>query len=104
MATAFENVNPETLKKLWKSKKKTKSDVARDLGITRTQLEKLIVKYELKHRTIPKRKRCRMIDPTPEEIAERALECKMRHLAAKRDEKPTKLQAAYSATEDYDDF
>jgi hypothetical protein len=103
MAKSVKKVNTVQLFEFWNNHSLTRAEVARKLGVTRTQLERLADQYALPER--PAKKRAHSItDPTPEEIAERALEFKLKHLAAKRAEKPTRQQIAICGTDTDDDM
>lgn len=70
---------------LWADKKMTKTEIARNLGITERGLDVLAKRHKLPDRGRKKRA-FSIVDPTPEEIAARALECRLKHLAEKRSE------------------
>jgi len=59
-------------------------DIAAALGISRQAVYQLRYQYGLPKRPRPER---RSDDPTPEEIAERARECRERHYAMRRSER-----------------
>lgn len=76
-------IDVKKLFELWADEDLTHTEVARALGVTSGRLTKLAAQYGLKRR--PRRHRAHsMVDPTPEEIAERAMECRLRHLAEKK--------------------
>jgi len=62
----------------------SKADVARRLGITQAGLERLVRVHKLPRR--PRASTAPARDPTPDEIAERARECRERHYAMRRAE------------------
>lgn len=71
--------------RLWSEDGLTRAEVARLLGVTAGQLTKLASRHGLgprgrQHRAFS------MDDPTPEEIAARAAECRERHYAQRRAE------------------
>ena len=59
-------------------------DIAAALGVSRQVVYQLRYQQKLPIRPRPER---RMDDPTPEEIAERARECRERHYAMRRSER-----------------
>lgn len=79
-------VDVPLLFKLWADKGLTKTEIARQLGITERGLDVLAKRHKLPSRG-RKHRAFSITDPTPEEIAARALECRRKHLAAKRLEK-----------------
>ena len=71
--------------RLWADKKLTKTEIARQLGVTENGLNALANRYKLESRG--RKHRAHSIDdPTPEEIAARALECRLKHFAQRRAE------------------
>ena len=70
------DVDVPTLFKLWNDPELSKPDVAFRLGISTVHLLRLKKRYGLPEK--PWRRRCVQVvpDPTPEEIAERAAECR----------------------------
>jgi hypothetical protein len=66
---------------LWHDTSLTQSDVARRLGVSVTLLGRLARRHKLEQR--PKQVRCNVVDPTPDEIAKRAAECRAKHMAAR---------------------
>ena len=71
--------------RLWADSRLTRAEIARELGVTAGQLTLLAGRHGLaargrQHRAFS------MADPTPEEIAERAAECRARHMAQRRAE------------------
>ena len=76
-------VDVEKLFRLWSSDM-LREDIARELGVSVSHLARLCQRHHL-----PKRKPMRNqadTDPTPDEIAARASECRERHYAARRAE------------------
>jgi hypothetical protein len=72
---------------LWNESSKTRAEIARELGVTAGQLTKLASRHGLgprgrQHRAFS------MDDPTPEQIEERAAECRARHYAQRLAETP----------------
>ena len=65
------------------------NDIAAALGISRQHVHQM--RFNL---NLPKRPRTEMVagDPTPEEIAERARECRERHFATRRAERDESLR------------
>lgn len=71
--------------RLWADESLTRAEVARLLGVTAGQLAKLASRHGLGFRG--RRQRAfSMDDPTPEQIAERAAECRAKHMAQRRAE------------------
>lgn len=79
-------VDPLILFRLWSDKRLTKPEIAKQLGTTERKLDTLAARYKLPERQT-RHRAFSIVDPTPEEIAERALECRLKHLAAKRSER-----------------
>lgn len=79
-------VDVQLLFQLWADKKLTKTEIARQIGVTESGLDALAKRHKLPYRG-RKQRAFSIVDPTPEEIAERALECRLKHLAEKRREK-----------------
>lgn len=79
------SVDVPLLFKLWSDKGLTKTEIARQLCITERGLDVLAKRHKLPSRG-RKHRAFSMADPTPEEIAQRALECRLKHLAEKRKE------------------
>lgn len=79
-------VDVQLLFRLWADKSLTKTEIARQVGVTERGLDVLATRHKLPYRG-RKQRAFSIVDPTPEEIAERALECRLKHLAAKRLEK-----------------
>ena len=70
---------------LWGDTTLTRAEVARKLGLTANQLTRLADRHGLGRRGRQHRA-FSMDDPTPEQIAERAAECRERHMAQRRAE------------------
>ena len=88
-------VDVPTLFNLWADMTLTRVEVARKLGVTDGNLTRLAERYGLgprgrQHRAFS------MDDPTPEEIAERARECRERHFAQRRAETATATDSKLS--------
>lgn len=88
-------VDVPTLFSLWADMTLTRVEVARKLGVTEGNLTRLAERYGLgprgrQHRAFS------MDDPTPEEIAERARECRERHFAQRRAETATATDSKLS--------
>jgi len=69
---------------LWADASITRQEVARQVGVSVTRLYLLRQRYGLPDR--PHGERTAKDDPTPEQIAERARECRERHFAQRRGE------------------
>jgi hypothetical protein len=69
---------------LWADHTLTRVDVAHGLGLSPTQLTRLVAQYRLPPR--PRDRNQHAGDPTPDEIAERARQCRERHYAQRRAE------------------
>ena len=69
---------------LWADHTLERCDIARRLRISTTHLVRLASRYKLPPR--PYEHKSITVDPTPEEIAERARECRERHFAQRRAE------------------
>jgi len=78
-------VDVPTLFRLW-TQGVAREVICRELGISGSQLSVLKTRYKLPSR--PKKPASLGPDPTPEEIAERAAECRARHFAQRRAEAP----------------
>ena len=88
-------VDVPMLFELWADMTLTRVEVARKLGVTEGNLTRLAERYGLgprgrQHRAFS------MDDPTPEEIAERARECRERHFAQRRAETATATDSKLS--------
>jgi hypothetical protein len=71
--------------RLWRDMTVTRREIAAMLGINNSTLEYLASKHKLPRRP-SQRGNKEMIDPTPQEIEERARECRERHYASRRSE------------------
>lgn len=71
---------------LWADATLSREEVARRLGVACTTLGKLQRKHHLPVRAVEPRRRRTKPDPTPDEIAVRARECRERHFAERRAE------------------
>ena len=69
---------------LWADHTLTRVDVAHGLGLSPTQLTRLVAQYRLPPR--PRDRNQQTHDPTPDEIAQLAAECRERHYAQRRAE------------------
>ncbi|NBT05580.1 MAG: hypothetical protein EBS54_02085 [Betaproteobacteria bacterium] len=69
---------------LWADHSLSRAQVAGRLGISVAMLYRLMRRHKLPPR--PKELKAPVPDPTPEEIAERARECRERHYAQRRAE------------------
>jgi hypothetical protein len=81
--------------RLWANSDLTRAEVARLLGVTAGQLTKLASRHGLgprgrQHRAFS------MDDPTPEQIAERAAQCREKHMAMRRTEDVTSTHSKVS--------
>ena len=76
-------VDVPTLFRLW-TQGVAREVICREFNISGSQLSVLKTRYKLPNR--PKRPASLNADPTPEQIAERARECRERHLALRRAE------------------
>ena len=79
-------VDVPAMYRLWRDMTLSRREIAVELGISHSTLEYLASKHKLPKRPSQRGNR-EMVDPTPEEIAERARECRERHFAARRAEK-----------------
>ena len=77
-------VSPERLFRFYADHTLSKADVARRLGISQAYLERLVRLHKVPRR--PNNPTRPTPDPTPEEIEQRARECRERHYAARRAE------------------
>ena len=71
---------------LWNDAALTRAEVARRLRLTHGQLTSLAQRYKLAKRPHYKPRGTTVPDPTPEEIEQRARECRELHYKARRDE------------------
>jgi transposase-like protein len=78
-------VDVPLLFQLWADMTLTRVEVARKLGVTEGNLTRLAARHGLGRRGRQHRA-FSMDDPTPEEIAQRAQECRERHMALRRAE------------------
>jgi hypothetical protein len=78
------NVDVQTLHRLWNDHTLTRVQVSAMLGISHTHLTRLVTRHKLP----PRRRDYRrdVADPTPDEIAQRAAECREKHFAQRRAE------------------
>lgn len=88
-------VDVPMLFRLWGDMTLTRAEVARQLGLTDGNLTRLAARHGLgprgrQHRAFS------MDDPTPDEIAERARECRERHMAQRREETATATDSKLS--------
>jgi len=81
---AFKYIDVPLLFALWADESNTRAEIASRLGISHTFLTRLVAKHKL----APRRKehKCNVVDPTPDEIAERARQCREKHFAERRAE------------------
>jgi len=78
---------------LWADATLSRDEIARLLGVGGTTLQKLAHRYALPPRKVANSRRQSRGDPTLEEIAIRARECRERHYAEKRVEAYTPPEA-----------
>lgn len=72
----------QLLHRLWADETLQHREIALRLGVSQSFLGRLKLRHKLPKRDPPQ---CRTpYDPTPEEIAERAAECRERHFATRR--------------------
>jgi len=78
------NIDLPTLYQLWNDHTLTRVQVSTMLGISATHLTRLVARHKLP----PRRRDYRrdVADPTPDEIAQRAAECREKHFAQRRAE------------------
>ena len=84
MAKTERPVDVVQLCALWADVSVPRKEVARRLGVSASQLVRLVRRYKLPHR--PPEYQSVARDPTPDEIAQRARECRERHYAQRRAE------------------
>jgi transposase-like protein len=84
MAKTERPVDVVQLCALWADSSVPRKEVARRLGVSASQLVRLVRRYKMPHR--PPEYQQAAADPTPAEIAERARECRERHYAQRRAE------------------
>jgi transposase-like protein len=85
MRTMRVQIDAARLFALWADQSLTRAEVARELGVTAGQLTRLAGRHGLPARA-RKRRAFSMADPTPDEIAKRAAECRARHMEQRRNE------------------
>jgi hypothetical protein len=78
------HVDLPTLYQLWNDHTLTRVRISEMLRISPTHLTRLVARHKLPPR--PRDKNQHMNDPTPDEIAQRAAECRERHFAQRRAE------------------
>ena len=78
-------VDVPMLFRLWGDMTLTRAEIARKLGATENQLTRLAERHGLGRRGRQHRA-FSMDDPTPDEIAQRAAECRARHMELRRKE------------------
>jgi hypothetical protein len=78
------HVDLARLYQLWNDHTLTRVKVSSMLGISPTHLTRLVARHKLPPR--PRDKNQHGNDPTPDEIAQRAAECRERHFAQRRAE------------------
>ena len=71
---------------LWSNPALSRSEIAHLLGVGSTALHRAVSRYKLPSRNVLASARRARRDPTPEEIAIRARECRERHYAERRRE------------------
>jgi hypothetical protein len=87
MALAKLKICEAEFRRLYARKELSRTDLALHFRCSVTTIDSLRVQFDL-----PKRKTCRWrrrqveVDPTPDQIAERAAECRERHMAQRRNE------------------
>lgn len=87
MALAKLKICEAEFRRLYARKELSRTDLACHFGCSVSTIDGLCVQFDL-----PKRKTCRwrriqvQADPTPDEIAVRAAECRERHMAQRRNE------------------
>lgn len=82
----FKHVDVPLLYQLWNDRTLTRAEIASRLGISHTFLTRLVAKHKLPPRHAEHKRN--VVDPTPDEIAERARQCRERHYAQRRAEPP----------------
>lgn len=78
------NVDVPLMFRLWADKSIQKWEIAKRLGISESTLASLAKRHHLPQRLRPQV--VLALDPTPDEIAQRARECRERHYAERRGE------------------
>lgn len=89
----MENKRALVLHQMWMAGASAE-DIGRRFGVSYTTVYNWAKRYKLPDRPKPQ---CTAVDPTPDEIAERARECRERHLAEKRKEDVRTTQDRESA-------
>lgn len=84
MAGHCKPIDIPRLYSLWQDHSLSRTQVAGQLGISVAMLYRLMRRHKLPPR--PKELKGPVTDPTPDEIAERARECRERHYALRRAE------------------
>lgn len=74
--------------RLWNDSTLTRAEIAYALGVTAGQLTRLASRHGLGKRG-PQYRAFEVADPTPEEIEERAAECRAKHMEQRRAEDVT---------------
>lgn len=82
---AFKHVDVPLLFALWADNSLTRAEIASRLNISHTFLTRLAAKHKLPPRQSERKRN--VADPTPDEIAERARQCRERHFAERRAER-----------------
>jgi hypothetical protein len=77
-------VDVQLLYRLWNTPTLTRCEIARQLGVPQSYVTYLAQRHKLPPRG--RKFRPPEVDPTPDEIAERARECRERHMALRRSE------------------
>ena len=85
MAKTCRPVDVVKLCALWADASVPRVEVAKRLRVSSSQLVRLVRRYKLPPRP-HEHNRASSIDPTPDEIAERARQCRERHYAQRRAE------------------
>ena len=87
MALPKLKICPEEFRRLWADSELSRTDLAVHFGCSVSSIDHLRVELGLgKRKRTPWRAEQVIPDPTPEEIAERARECRERHFAERRRE------------------
>lgn len=81
---AFKHIDVPLLYQLWNDRTLTRAEIASRLGISHTFLTRLVAKHKLPPRQAEHKRN--VVDPTPDEIAERARQCREKHFAERRSE------------------
>lgn len=80
----FKHVDVPLLYQLWNDRTLTRSEIASRLKISHTFLTRLVKRHKLPPRQAEHKRH--VVDPTPDEIAERARQCREKHFAERRAE------------------